>query len=151
MEKPYRDGVVAVVTANHKEFWVGERRSQKGAWQFPQGGIDPGETPEEAVLRELSEEMGINRSGSIIRQSRDWIYYDFPPDLRIPITENYRGQKQIWFLIEVSAQLKPNLAASDGEFRDTAIWKIPKILDTVIYWKRDCYRQGLHSLGLDNA
>ena len=66
-------------------------------WQMPQGGIDEGEDPRTAAMREMYEEIGTNKA-EIIAESRDWLNYDLPPDL-IPRVwgGRYRGQKQKWF------------------------------------------------------
>jgi len=75
---------------------MGRRRAQTGfwVWQFPQGGIDEGETPTQAAYRELTEETGIDKSHvDIIGEIDSWLYYDLPKDRR----KRWRGQKQKWF------------------------------------------------------
>lgn len=78
--------------------FVGCRIDQSAEnWQMPQGGIDEGEDPRTAAMREMYEEIGTNKA-EIIAESRDWLNYDLPPDL-IPRVwgGRYRGQKQKWF------------------------------------------------------
>ncbi len=68
-------------------------------WQFPQGGIDPGETPEQAVKRELREEIGTDRA-TILAEHDEWLTYDLPPELVGRVWGGrYRGQRQRWFAL----------------------------------------------------
>ncbi len=147
MTKPYRDCVVAVITYDFKYFLVGERAKQPGAWQFPQGGIDAGETPEQALLRELKEEIGTNEV-KIIKESSKWFNYDFPPTLQANITKNFRGQRQKWYLVQMHEHASPNLEESDGEFIDLDWQPIDQIVANIIEWKRDSYHEALRNLAL---
>jgi putative (di)nucleoside polyphosphate hydrolase len=82
-----RDGLV----------WVGRRIDTPDGWQMPQGGIDAGETPRDAALRELAEEIGTAKA-EIIGETRDWLIYDLPPELLGKAWKGrWRGQKQKWF------------------------------------------------------
>lgn len=103
---PYRDCVgIAVFNAEGNVF-IGRRipehdpedSSEHGApWQMPQGGIDAGEDPLKAALRELHEETNIT-SVSLLAEAPEWIYYDLPDDaLGIALKGKYRGQRQRWF------------------------------------------------------
>ena len=148
MGKDYRPCVVAVVTRDFRNYLVGERRNVLGSWQFPQGGIEPGEDPVTAVLRELGEEVGTSEA-LIHRQTTDWISYDFPNDLDHPITKDFRGQKQLWFLLKLQESAKPDLALSDGEFRSLDWRPLDRIIEGIVEWKRQSYQQGLRSLGLE--
>ena len=70
-----------------------------GGWQLPQGGIDPGEDPRTAVLRELAEEIGTAHA-SVIGEHPDWLSYDLPPELQgVAFGGRYRGQRQRWFAL----------------------------------------------------
>ena len=95
---PYRKGVGILLLNGEGRVFVGRRIDTTAeAWQLPQGGIDPGETPQEAALRELEEETGA-RSVEIIAESRDWLSYDLPPELAGKVWGGrYRGQQQKWF------------------------------------------------------
>src|SRR5690348_13940566 len=104
----YRPNVgIVLVNARHEVFW-GKRVSQH-AWQFPQGGIKHGETPLQAMYRELEEEIGLlSDHVRLLGRTRDWLRYDVPekwmrrgraPAESVPAPRGgaYRGQKQIWF------------------------------------------------------
>lgn len=69
-----------------------------GGWQLPQGGMNTGEDPRNAVLRELAEEIG-TRKARIIGEHPEWLSYDFPPGLVGPLGGRYRGQRQRWFAL----------------------------------------------------
>ena len=85
--------------------WVGQRRDTPGeAWQMPQGGIDPGETPAEAALRELEEEIGTNRA-EILLETPGWLTYDLPPELASRVWKGkWRGQAQRWFALRFTGR-----------------------------------------------
>jgi putative (di)nucleoside polyphosphate hydrolase len=148
MEKPYRPCVVAVLTKDYKEFLVGERQNIPGAWQFPQGGIEDGESPEVAVIRELGEETGTS-DAVIERVSAEWISYDFPDSFTHSITQKFKGQRQKWFLLKLANGAKPDLDLSDGEFRGIDWRPLKVIIADVVDWKQECYREGLRALELE--
>ncbi|HAN45517.1 MAG TPA: RNA pyrophosphohydrolase, partial [Cyanobacteria bacterium UBA8156] len=99
LELPYRLAVGAIACNRDGLVLVGERLDSPGAWQFPQGGMDEGETPLAAAQREFQEEVGVTLTEPIAEYP-DWLYYDFPPEVqaRAAIGKAYRGQKQRWFL-----------------------------------------------------
>lgn len=124
--------------------FVGQRLdSSVEAWQMPQGGIDPGEEPEEAALRELGEETGIApRLVSIIARSDREHLYDLPPELMGKLWGGkYRGQSQHWFLMRFSGQeIDVNIATEHQEFRAWR-WAPPADLERLIVpFKRKLYR-----------
>ncbi len=102
---PYRPNVGAVLF-NHAGLILVARRADMpnaegapGGWQLPQGGMDEGEDPREAVLRELAEEIGTDRA-EIIAEHPDWFTYDLPPALiGKALGGRYRGQRQKWFAL----------------------------------------------------
>ena len=98
----YRPNVGAALFNRQGRVWIGRRADQPAelaAWQMPQGGIDPGEDPAAAVLRELEEEIGTARA-SILASHPDWLTYDLPPDLAAQkLGGRYRGQRQKWFAL----------------------------------------------------
>jgi putative (di)nucleoside polyphosphate hydrolase len=78
---------------------AGVRKDEtKYAWQMPQGGIDRGEQPGEAAIRELYEETGLlSKHVELLEELDDWLYYDFPPSLKARLAGPYFGQRQKWF------------------------------------------------------
>jgi putative (di)nucleoside polyphosphate hydrolase len=102
---PYRPNVGAVLFNRDGLIFVARRADMPnaegpaGGWQLPQGGIDEGEDPGTAVLRELEEEIG-TRKAAVIGEHPDWLTYDLPPDLLgIAWRGRYRGQRQRWFAL----------------------------------------------------
>ena len=111
-----------------------------GAWQMPQGGIDPGESPREAVLRELREEIGTTRA-DIIAESDRWRTYDWPEALAGKLWQGrYRGQRQKWFALRFTgADGDINLRTAHPEFRAwkwVAVDELPRL---IIDFKRAIY------------
>ena len=97
-DRPYRAGVGIMLINDKRRVFVGRRNDMAGDhWQMPQGGIDPGEEPRDAALRELKEEIGTDKA-EILAESRDWFAYDLPHALSSTAWKGrYRGQKQKWF------------------------------------------------------
>ena len=99
---PYRPCVGLMVLNAAGEVFVGQRKDHfTAAWQMPQGGVDKGEEPRDAALRELHEETGITADlVEILAESAEWLPYELPHDLVPQLWKGrYRGQKQKWFLI----------------------------------------------------
>src|SRR3990167_10347865 len=89
---------IILLNKDRKVFWG--RRKGEDSWQFPQGGIYDIEEPDEAMLRELNEELGLlPEHVEIIAKTKDWLYYDVPGTYKRPSKVLYRGQKQIWYLL----------------------------------------------------
>jgi putative (di)nucleoside polyphosphate hydrolase len=145
----YRPNVGIIICNRKNEVFWGKRVKQH-AWQFPQGGIDPGETPEIAMYRELQEEVGLHpRHVEILGRTRDWLRYDVPEQwLRRDWRGNYRGQKQIWFLLRlVGRDTDVQLRASEKPEFDAWRWNeywVP--LESVVEFKRDVYQLALSEL-----
>lgn len=102
---PYRANVGAALFNRHGRVFVARRahtsnaEGAPGGWQMPQGGIDAGEDPRGAVLRELAEEIGTDRA-EIVGEHPDWLTYDLPPELLgRALGGRYRGQRQRWFAL----------------------------------------------------
>jgi len=143
---------VGIILANQRDevFW-GKRVNQH-AWQFPQGGIQHGETPQQAMLRELEEEVGLLHDHvRILGRTRDWLRYEVPERWARRPREgaaSYRGQKQIWYLLRlVGRDCDVKLRASGRPEFDAWRWNdywVP--LDCVIDFKREVYRQALLEL-----
>jgi len=150
-----RDGFrpnVAIVLVNHKNqvFWG--KRIKEHAWQFPQGGIKLGESPEQAMFRELEEETGLKPEHvEILGRTRDWLHYYVPSHwVKREWRGTYKGQKQIWFLLRlVGRDTDVSLRASGHPEFDAWRWHdfwVP--LETVIDFKRDVYRMALEQLAI---
>ena len=148
-----RDGYrpnVGIILVNWKNevFW-GKRINQH-SWQFPQGGIKSGESPEEAMFRELQEEVGLcSEHVRVLGRTRGWLKYDVPDQwIRREWRGNYRGQKQIWYLLKlVGRDSDVSLRASSHPEFDAWRWNdywVP--LESVIEFKRDVYRRALSEL-----
>ena len=148
-----RDGYrpnVGIILCNHKDevFWG--KRVREHSWQFPQGGIKPGETPELAMYRELQEEVGLAAHHvKILGRTRDWLRYDVPDQwIKRDWRGNYRGQKQIWFLLRLVGRdcdvcLRANEKPEFDAWRWSDYW-VP--MDSVIDFKRDVYQKALSEL-----
>ena len=140
---PYRANVGVMVLNKSGDVFVAQRLEHyANAWQMPQGGIDPGEGPAEAALRELEEETGINSSKVVIlAETQNWIPYELPPDL-IPKLWNgkYRGQKQKWFLMRfLGEDTDIDIETEEPEFSSWK-WIAPSALpDAIVPFKRDVY------------
>jgi putative (di)nucleoside polyphosphate hydrolase len=150
----YRPNVgIVLLNARNEVFW-GKRVGQH-SWQFPQGGIQHGESPEQAMFRELQEEVGLlPEHVQIIGRTRDWLRYDVPEEyLRRQHATRvhraaYRGQKQIWFLLRlVGLDSDIQLRASEHPEFDAWRWVPFWIqLDGVIDFKREVYQLALSEL-----
>jgi putative (di)nucleoside polyphosphate hydrolase len=121
MERLYRPNVAGMMVRQDGKLLICERSGQKGAWQFPQGGIDPGETALEAVRREIGEEVGVLPSQYDIVESRKGYCYDYPPEVLEYVREKRRqpfvGQAQEYFLCRLHADA-PEPVLDDREFCD---------------------------------
>ena len=147
MNEKYRENVLAVIIDREKKILVGERADRPGVWQMPQGGIDKGENSEQALMRELREEIGTNMV-TIIRKLDTKISYDFPEELSGDIMKKYRGQIQDWFLLELKEEADLDLNKSLGEFK-ALDWKdAHSVLEGIVYWKKQAYEKGLAAFNL---
>jgi len=145
----YRPNVaIVLVNARNQVFWG--KRIKEHAWQFPQGGIKQGETPEQAMFRELNEETGLlPHHVRILGRTRDWLHYNVPNHwVKREWRGTYKGQKQIWFLLRlVGRDCDISLRASGHPEFDAWRWHdywVP--LEAVIDFKRESYRLGLEQL-----
>lgn len=145
----YRANVGIILTNREgKVLWA--RRIGQNAWQFPQGGIRRNETPEEAVYRELNEEIGlVPKDVEIIGCTRHWLRYRLPQRLvrhdRQPLCI---GQKQRWFLLRfLGEERSVRLDASDTPEFDAWRWvNYWQPLDEIVFFKRKVYAQALREL-----
>lgn len=138
---------VGVVLFNAKgKVWVGKRAGESGpnVWQFPQGGIDDGEPPSFAALRELYEETGTHITNiTPLGKAKDWLYYDFPEDHKNRRLKRWAGQRQRWYAYQYTGKNKDfDLTLHDpvefSEFKWVDLHTTP---DIVVPFKRKVYEQ----------
>lgn len=143
----YRQNVGIVIVNKHGQvLWA--RRIRQNTWQFPQGGVKRGETPHEAMYRELYEELGLTDEDVCVKTiSKQWYKYKLPKRLiRYDETPVCLGQKQKWFLLTLNKRCIENITFDKGirpefdNYRFVSYW-YP--LRQVISFKRDVYRQVL--------
>ena len=145
----YRPNVgIILCNAKNEVFWG--KRIREHSWQFPQGGIKRGESPEQAMYRELYEEVGlIPEQVSILGRTKDWLRYDVPIHwVKREWRGSYKGQKQIWFLLRMLGRdTGVCLRACDqpefGAWRWNQKWGS---LDSGIEFKRLVYEKALNEL-----
>ena len=137
----YRPNVAAIIRRSDHKILVGERSDRPGSWQFPQGGIKPRETPEQALERELLEEVGLPGGSYRIIERKETYRYLFDG---CRTKEGFHGQEQIYFLIELLPGFEPKHETSEPEFR-ALNWIVPSEfnIEWVPPFKREVYRQVL--------
>jgi putative (di)nucleoside polyphosphate hydrolase len=147
----FRANVGIVLMEATGQLWLGRRVGGKG-WQFPQGGMRHGESPEEALYRELHEEIGLTAADvQIVGQTERWLRYRLPPRyVRREQRPLCIGQKQRWFLLRLADGAAPFRFDASGSpefdhFRWVDYWQPVR---EVIYFKRPVYVKALHELGL---
>jgi putative (di)nucleoside polyphosphate hydrolase len=138
----YRRAVGIMLLNRHGQVLVARRVNMPAlpAWQMPQGGIDPGETPIQAAMRELKEEIG-TRKAVVVAESRVWLTYDLPVELaRSAWGGRYRGQRQKWFAMRFTGiDADIDLATEHPEF-DAWRWAAPEELpELIVAFKRQLY------------
>ena len=143
--KTYRPNVAAVILSSRYpdkcEFFVAHRSDIKNAWQFPQGGIDEGETPRDALRRELLEEIGCDKV-EVLGEFPEWISYEFPKKTNSKKLYNYDGQTQKYFLVRLKEGAEINLDAYHiPEFAEYEFVEYEDLFKKVTYFKRKVYRR----------
>jgi len=147
----YRPNVGVVLFHRDGRVWLGRRANTPGPhnWQFPQGGVDPGEELEAAARRELAEETGA-RHASFLGRTEGWVAYDFPPghggakQLR-----GWKGQKQVWFAFRFEGEDGEFDLAGDGapEF-DAWRWAyLEEAAELIVPFKRAAYQRVVEAFG----
>lgn len=140
----YRANVGLAMFSSAGYVFVGRRINGRGAfqWQLPQGGVDKGEAPPQAALRELEEEIGVApKLVDILQETDDWLYYDFPLELRKRMGGPYLGQRQKWFALRFKgSDSDVRLDKHTPEF-DAWRWaKLSEIPDLIVPFKRPVYQ-----------
>jgi len=141
----YRPNVAAIVlSSDYPEkcnYMIARRKGMRRGWQFPQGGIDPGETKEEALFRELKEEIGTDEV-EIIAEYPDWISYDFPKNGKNFRFYPFRGQRQKYFLVRLKPDAVIDLNAFEiPEFEEYRFVEGDELFRHVAFFKRKVYRR----------
>lgn len=144
---PYRPNVGIMLANLSGDIFVAQRLDYPGpAWQMPQGGIDPGEDPRDAALRELEEETGISPDLVTIQGvTEDWLTYDLPAELVQKLWKGrWRGQKQLWYLMRFNGNdAQIDIQTEHPEFSRWK-WIAPDdLVANIVPFKRDVYAQVL--------
>ena len=144
----YRPGVGIVLVNQHGKVFAGHRRDgRQPPWQLPQGGLDQGEGPEEAVFRELAEELG-TRKGLIVHTLSEWLSYDYPSELASKRARKFRGQQHKWFLVRFTGHDHDiDLCTDHPEFSQWRWMHLHEVVEEVAPFKRDVYRQVMTHFG----
>ncbi|MES2473064.1 MAG: RNA pyrophosphohydrolase [Pseudomonadota bacterium] len=146
---PYRPCVGIMLFNKNGEVFVGKRIDQTvEGWQMPQGGIDKGETPKQAALRELQEEVGTDKA-EILGEMEDWVTYDLPVHLiGVAFHGKYKGQRQKWFALRFTGEDRDiDLASHEPEFSAFQWVSLENLPALIVAFKRDTYRSVIAALG----
>lgn len=147
---PYRPNVGVMLVNADGHVFVGQRLDHAGAaWQMPQGGIDKGEDPEAAALRELQEETGVAPElVEIEKVTPNWVTYELPPELVGKVFKGkYRGQKQLWYRMRfLGSDDQINIATDEPEFLEWRWLPIDDLVDNIVPFKREVYEKVVEAL-----
>ena len=138
---PYRPCVGIMLFNDEGKVFVGKRIDQTvEGWQMPQGGIDPGETPEQAALRELKEEIGTDKAKPL-REMEGWLDYDLPQHLLgVALKGRYRGQRQKWLAMRFTGNDEDiDIATHEPEFAEWKWLAMEALPRMIVPFKRDTY------------
>jgi len=144
----YRSGVgMMIVNADNKIFMGQRADHEEAAWQMPQGGILPREDPDQAILRELCEEIGTQDIDIIVKSER-WYQYDLPSHLATRSWGGqYKGQQQLWYALRFrGADTDINIHTPQPEFQKWRWVEPEEMLTLVAPFKKDVYTQVLGEL-----
>jgi putative (di)nucleoside polyphosphate hydrolase len=145
----YRPGVGLMLLNSESRVFVAQRLDMPSeAWQMPQGGIDEGEDPREAAMRELEEEVGTAKA-EIIAESRNWYLYDLPAELRSVLWGGkFRGQRQKWFALRfLGTDEDINIATEHPEFSRWRWAGIAELPGLIVPFKRHLYEELVAEFG----
>lgn len=144
---PYRPCVGVMLLKPGAGVFVGQRLDRdQAAWQMPQGGVDKGEAPHDAALRELWEETGVTADlVEVVAETGDWLPYDLPHDLVPKIWKGrFRGQEQKWFLMRfLGEDSQVNIKTAHPEFSEWRWLPADQLVANIVPFKRAVYEQVL--------
>ena len=152
--RPFRTGVGALLLNDDGRVWIGERIRRAGQqmefpWQLPQGGLDEGEDPRDAVFRELEEETG-SANAEIIAETPGWLTYDLPVDIRDQVWKGrFRGQRQKWYAMRFLGRdnefdLMTHEKPEFSRWRWAPMAELPSL---IVPFKRSLYHDLLSTFG----
>ena len=143
MESKYRRCVGMMILNVKNQILVGRRLDHpSGYWQMPQGGIDENENPEDAVWREMMEEIGTNKA-NLFKISDQWIKYNIPQETldKLPWGKKWIGQKQKWFIFKFSGQDRDiNVETENPEFSEWKWINSNDLIENAVPFKREVYK-----------
>jgi len=137
----YRQGVGMILINHENKIFVAQRLdTREDAWQMPQGGIGKNEELDQAMLRELVEEIG-TRNVEIIAKAKKWYRYDFPDELASRLwAGRYKGQEQLWYALRFRGEDKEiNIHTYHPEFRTWKWASKDEVMDLIVPFKRELY------------
>ncbi|MCZ0960501.1 RNA pyrophosphohydrolase [Paracoccus benzoatiresistens] len=143
---PYRPCAGVVLINAEGLVFAGQRIDMPGAWQMPQGGIDKGEDPRGAALRELVEETGVSpEKVEVLGETPSWVYYDLPPELLGKVWKGrYGGQRQKWVLMRfLGDDADIRIDTDHPEFEEWRWMPAAALLENIVPFKRAVYEEVL--------
>ena len=148
-ESNYRLNVGLIIVNNYGKVLICKRKNSN-QWQFPQGGIDEGESPMEAAKREIFEEVGIKPSKiKVLGKIKDWVKYEIPKELAKKSfkKKGIVGQKQKWFIFKIKSEACISFVNDpDNEFDDFAWVSYWRPIALIVSFKKEVYRNVLAEL-----
>ncbi|MBK1972169.1 RNA pyrophosphohydrolase [Campylobacter sp. TTU-622] len=139
--KNYRPNVAAIILSSSYplkcKIFIAKRNDMENIWQFPQGGIDKGESARNALFRELKEEIGTDDI-EIIAEYPKWLSYDFPDKIAQKM-HPYKGQTQKYFLVRLKDDKKINIHTKCPEFSAYEFVELKQIFKMINHFKKDIY------------
>jgi putative (di)nucleoside polyphosphate hydrolase len=140
-KESYRPNVAMIIVSNNYpqkiEIFIAQRNDLTEIWQFPQGGIDVGEEVQEALFRELKEEIGTDKV-KIIAEYPEWISYDFPEKIAQKM-KPYKGQTQRYFLLKLKKSANIDLNTKHPEFISHKFVSVEDVLNHTAHFKKPVY------------